>query len=567
MADDVILSLVVIGLVFLATITSGLLAIYSFGRIDHPLSESYGVLMIVDSFWAGGYFLMLIAGGTLLAEIGLFIKALFSALAAFAWLRFVSEYTGDSEWLPSWLWWAGVAESIIWSILVVINPRNLMLEGVEVGEFGVVTAAVETAGLGATLQLLIGAVLVGLSLFLLGRFFVQTQGIYRYQALIIFAIGAIVLISTTLFITDYRPHPLVDPTPILFNLQAVGVGWALYRYDFLRVAPVIVTRFFREMDDPVLLINGDRVVADYNTAADALVDDLRTQMPIDAVDDQAFGETLTAAVTDGGTATEFTADTDSRRRTYDIEVTRVTDQFDITQGYVVVLRDITDRKQRERQLEEQNERLEEFADVVSHDLRNPLSTAEGWAAAVADALDGEEPDIETAQMGLDHIGNSHDRMEELIEVLLTMARQGQTVADPEPVALEECATEAWATAETGGMELCVDTDRTVPADPVRLRQAFENLFRNANDHSGAATVTVTTTAEGFAIEDDGSGIDPDDREELFEFGYTTDEEGTGIGLAVVKRIIEAHGWRITVGESDHGGACFEITGVAESPRR
>jgi signal transduction histidine kinase len=562
MVDEVVLSLVVIGLMFLATIASALFAAYSFGWIEHPLSESYGILVAVDSFWAGGSFLMLVAGGTLLAEIGLFIKALFSAVAAFAWLRFVSEYTGDSEWLPGWLWWLGAAESIVWSVLVVSNPGGLILEGIEIGQFGVVTAAVETPGLGAAVQLLIGASLVGLSLFLLGRFFLQTQGIYRYQALIIFAIGAIVLVSTTLFISDYQPHPLIDPTPILFNLQAVGVGWALYRYDFLRVAPVIVTRFFREMDDPVLLINGDRVVADYNAAADALVDDLRTQVSIDAIEDPAFSEMLTAAVTDGGTATEFIADTDSRRRIYDIEVTRVTDQFDTTQGYMIVLRDITDRKQRERQLEEQNERLEEFADVVSHDLRNPLSTAEGWVAAVTDALDGEEPDVDTAQMGLEHIAHSHDRMDELIEVLLTMARQGQTVADPEPVSLETCATKAWATAETGEMTLRVDTDRTVPADPARLRQAFENLFRNANDHSEAATVVVTTTPEGFAVEDDGIGIDPDDREDLFAFGYSTNEEGTGIGLAVVKRIIEAHGWRITVGESDDGGACFEVTGVS-----
>ena len=562
MVDEVVLSLVVIGLMFLATIASALFAAYSFGWIEHPLSESYGILVAVDSFWAGGSFLMLVAGGTLLAEIGLFIKALFSAVAAFAWLRFVSEYTGDSEWLPGWLWWLGAAESIVWSVLVVSNPGGLILEGIEIGQFGVVTAAVETPGLGAAVQLLIGASLVGLSLFLLGRFFLQTQGIYRYQALIIFAIGAIVLVSTTLFISDYQPHPLIDPTPILFNLQAVGVGWALYRYDFLRVAPVIVTRFFREMDDPVLLINGDRVVADYNAAADALVDDLRTQVSIDAIEDPAFSEMLTAAVTDGGTATEFIADTDSRRRIYDIEVTRVTDQFDTTQGYMIVLRDITDHKQRERQLEEQNERLEEFADVVSHDLRNPLSTAEGWVAAVTDALDGEEPDVDTAQMGLDHIAHSHDRMDELIEVLLTMARQGQTVADPEPVSLETCATKAWATAETGEMTLRVDTDRTVPADPARLRQAFENLFRNANDHSEAATVVVTTTPEGFAVEDDGIGIDPDDREDLFAFGYSTNEEGTGIGLAVVKRIIEAHGWRITVGESDDGGACFEVTGVS-----
>ncbi|TQQ83841.1 hypothetical protein EGH24_03435 [Halonotius terrestris] len=568
MADDVLLSIAVVGLVFLAVVASGLLAVYSFGRIDHPLSESYGVLMAVDSLWAAGYFLMLIAGGTVLADVGLFIKALFSALAAFAWFRFVSEYTGDSEWVPGWLWWVGGVESVLFAVLVAFNPGGLIISGVDVGQFGVVTAAVEAAGLGSFIQLLLGGGLVAVSLVLLGRFFIQTQGIYRYQAMIIFAIGGIVLVSATLFITDYRPHPLVDPTPILFNIQALGVGWALYRYDFLRLAPVIVTRFFREMSDPVLLLDGDRVVADYNAAAAELLGEVRTQESITEIGNEAFSDTLERAVTGPVTGVEYTAAADGGpERTYDIEVTQVADQFDITRGYVVVLRDITDRKQRERQLEEQNERLEEFADIVSHDLRNPLSTAKGWLKVADDAITGENMDLDDAHEGLDRVADAHDRMDELIEVLLTMARQGQTVDDPEPVALEQIATDAWAVAETGEMELVVETDRTVAADPARLRQAFENLFRNANDHSEASTVTVTATPDGFAIEDDGVGIDPDDREALFEFGYSSDDEGTGIGLAVVKRIVEAHGWQITAGESDAGGARFQITGVGESLRR
>ena len=567
MADDVLLSLAVVGLVFLAVVASGLLAVYSFGRIDHPLSESYGVLMAVDSLWAAGYFLMLVAGGTVLADVGLFIKALFSALAAFAWFRFVSEYTGDSEWVPEWLWWVGGIESVLFAVVVVLNPGGLIISGVDVGQFGVVTAAVEAAGLGSVIQLVIGGGLVAVSLVLLGRFFIQTQGIYRYQALIIFGIGAIVLVSATLFITDYRPHPLVDPTPILFNIQALGVGWGLYRYDFLRLAPVIVTRFFREMSDPVLLLDGDRVVADYNAAAAELLGEVRTQESISEIDNEAFSDTLERAVTDPVTGVEYTAAADSGpERTYDIEVTQVADQFDITQGYVVVLRDITDRKQRERQLEEQNQRLEEFADVVSHDLRNPLSTAKGWLKVADDAIAGEDVAHDDAREGIDRVADAHERMDELIEVLLTMARQGQTVDDPEPVTVESCATDAWAIAETGEMELRVDTDRTVEADPARLRQAFENLFRNANDHSNATTITVGDHANGFYVEDDGTGVDPEDREDLFEFGYTTDEAGTGIGLAVVKRIVEAHGWRIGVGESDDGGACFEISVVSSTVR-
>jgi signal transduction histidine kinase len=149
-------------------------------------------------------------------------------------------------------------------------------------------------------------------------------------------------------------------------------------------------------------------------------------------------------------------------------------------------------------------------------------------------------------------------MDELIEVLLTMAREGQTVNETETVDLEAVATEAWSTADTGEMELVVEAEGTVEADPTRVKQALENLFRNANDHGGATTVYVTDTPDGFAVEDDGAGIPDEDRASLFEFGYTTDEEGTGIGLAVVKRIVEAHGWRISVDDGDHGGARFEI---------
>jgi signal transduction histidine kinase len=320
------------------------------------------------------------------------------------------------------------------------------------------------------------------------------------------------------------------------------------------------------MADPALIIDNELTVIEYNRAATAILGTLTKRSELTETD-SGFAERLETAIADDKTAGEFTTDANGGpERTYDIEVTQITDQFDITQGYVVVLRDITDRKQRERQLEKQNQRLEEFADVVSHDLRNPLGTAEGWAEAADDALDSSEPNIETAEMALDHIDTAHERMEELIGVLLTMARQGQTVDNPEPVSLADCASEAWETADTGEMELNVDIDRTVGGDAARLRQAFENLFRNANDHSGASTITVTGTPDGFAIEDDGDGVDDADEESLFEFGYTTDEDGTGIGLAVVKRIINAHGWRIAVGESDEGGACFEITGVSEHHR-
>jgi PAS domain S-box-containing protein len=509
---------------------------------------------------------MILGGGGLLTEIGLVAKGLSSALAGVAWLLFVSEYTGDSEWIPTWFSWAITAEAALFGLLLAVNPGNLVVTEIAVDQIGLFAFPIESAGVITELQLLVSGGLVVGSLVLLGRFFMRTQTVYRYQALIIFVTGVVVVISTTLFITESQIHPFVDPTPILFNLQALAVGWALYRYDFLKVAPVVVTRFFRDMNDPVLIVDSELAVADYNTAAETLVSGMAKQVPVAALDDEEFSEMLIAAVDGTGDDVEFTTlRTDGgQQRTYDIELTEVTDQFDIAQGYVVVLRDITDRKQRERRLKEQNERLEEFTDIVSHDLRNPLAAARGWTTVVDDQLADDSVGSEAPRAQLKRVTDAHQRMDELIDVLLTMARQGQTVDETEPVSLEQCAKEAWSTAATDGMALVIETGQTVMADPARLRQALENLFRNANDHGSATTVTIEETPSGFVIEDDGTGIPADDRDSLFEFGYTTDDDGTGIGLAVVKRIVEAHGWQITVDKSDSGGTRFEITGVSTS---
>lgn len=561
--DDAFISLVIVSLVVLAVVASGLLAVYSWTRIDHPVSESYGLLMAADSVWAGGYLLMIIGSGGLLTEFGLFVKALFSVLAGVAWLLFVSEYTGDSELIPTWVWWLLTAEAVLFGLLVGLNPGGLVIDEIVVGEFGLFTFAVESAGIVVVGQLLISTVMIGVSFFFLGRFILQTQTVFRYQALIIFGIGVIVYISVVLFISGVQILPLVDTTPILFNIQAIGVGWALYRYDFLKLSPVVIRQFFREMNDPVLIMDANFIVADYNASADELVEGLRPQVPVSEIDDNNFSQVLEESIRTGD-ADEFTTlVTDGgSRQTYDIEQTQVTDQFDVTRGYVVVLRDISDRKRRERRLRNQNERLAEFADIVSHDLRNPLSTAAGWTELLDRQLDKSEPDPERLQEAVDQMSASHERMDELIEVLLTMAREGQTVDDPEAVSLTAVATEAWSTADTGSLELVVGADRTIEADPARLKSVFENLFRNANDHAGATTVSVSGIEDGFVIEDDGQGIGGDDHESLFEFGYSTDEEGTGIGLAVVKRICEAHGWEITAAASSDGGTRFEITGVA-----
>lgn len=220
-------------------------------------------------------------------------------------------------------------------------------------------------------------------------------------------------------------------------------------------------------------------------------------------------------------------------------------------GIVGVARDVTKRREREWELERQNERLDQFASVVSHDLRNPLNVATLRLDLAMEECDSEH---------LDTVADAHDRMEELIESLLVLAREGETVTDREQVDLAAVATDCWAGVDVDDMTLAVDVDRTVRADESRLKQLFENLFCNAIDH-GCETVRVGDLDDGFFVEDDGPGIPEDDREAVFEAGYSTTTDGLGFGLSIVKQMVESHGWEISITEGTDGGARFEITGL------
>jgi len=226
-------------------------------------------------------------------------------------------------------------------------------------------------------------------------------------------------------------------------------------------------------------------------------------------------------------------------------------------GRLVHLHDETDRERQHDRLERENEQLDRFASVISHDLRNPLDVALGRTNVLKERVD--DPEV-VGQ--LEEISDAHDRMRRIITDVLSLAREGEEIDTREAVGVGALAEEAWSTVATEDAALAVGVERTVHADRDRLAQAFENLFRNAVQHAGAdVTVTVGDLEDGFYVADDGPGIPPAERERVFEPGYTGSGSGTGLGLAIVENVVDAHGWRLAVTESAEGGARFEVTGV------
>lgn len=258
----------------------------------------------------------------------------------------------------------------------------------------------------------------------------------------------------------------------------------------------------------------------------------------------------------GETVVEARADTTEGRIRFQLSGRLLTDGGGTPIGFSGIARDVTAKREREERLARQNERLDEFVSIVSHDLRGPLTVLDGSLALAEES--GDEAAFERARKTL-------GRMETLIDDLLTLARKGEWVEEMTPVDLGALARKCWANVDSATATLIVETDRTVMADENRLRQLLENLYQNALEHATEAgdtlTVTVGDFENGFFVADDGPGVPESEREKVFKTGHTSTAGGTGLGLNIVQQIARAHGWSVSIADSADGGARFEVDGA------
>jgi signal transduction histidine kinase len=358
------------------------------------------------------------------------------------------------------------------------------------------------------------------------------------------------------------PHALqwmaADLTPVALAVTVVSIWAAMFWYRLTDLSPIALRTVFESISTGVVVLDPQNRVVDVNAAGRTL---LGLSAPVGTLlEDLPLSDDLHAHIRSGEpgrtilTGEAAPSPQAETPRHYEVRVTPIEGAQGHAAGRLVVIDDVTQQQERQRRLESQNEHLEAFTSVVSHDLRNPLNVAAGNLALAREAADGDY--LERADRAL-------DRMEALIDDLLALAHSGTAITDPAPVPLSDVVVDAWETVDTHGASLHSQTTRTLVADRSRLHQLIENLIRNAVEHGGdTATVVVGDHDKGFYVADDGPGIPPEEREAVFETGYSTRDAGTGFGLNIVEEIADAHGWEVRIAESAAGGARFDLTGVS-----
>jgi len=486
------------------------------------------------------------------------LELLGGVLMGLAWLLLAIEVTERIRITRRLI--AGLAGyTILSQLLVWTNPiHHLVLDSTT--SINSVNNLVLAREIGFWVLLGITYLLVLVGTALLAVEAIQTTGIRRKQMSIL-SLALIPTFVGSFILMVFNQIVQYDSTVFGYVGTAILFALALFNSRFLDIEPVARRIAIDAMEDATVTLDTQNRVIDCNRSARELFDIQDEYYGMAATDFFAVIPSKTRLRLSDATnkETDITVAVEGEQRHFTVSVSPIGENG--LSGSVLVFHETTRQIRRERQLEKKNEQLDQFADIVSHDLRNPLSVARGYFDMSRDNIDDDHAEKIDRNLG---------RMEEMIEDLLTMSRAGMTVKELDAVTLRTLATESWESAQTSTAELDLQMSENITfnADRERLMHVFENIFRNTVDHNDSPLtirVGVLETMEngvkdvtGFFIEDDGDGIPANEREAVFDHGYSTSDNGTGFGLSIVKQIVDAHGWEVSLTEAVTGGVRFEF---------
>ena len=610
---------VAVGYVVAAALATSI-ATYGIIHRNNRVARALGGVMGALLLWTLGAFWRLFApsrvvwyGLTALMYLGVAVTTVLLFL-------FVVRYTNREQYLNRRRVAALFFVPVVTIAAIVTNPEHgLFFEEIRTVAFGGEDMFVATPGALFWVHTAYSYLLLAAGTLLLLGFALDHGRVYRRQSLAILGGALVPWAANVVYLLYVDPLFPVDPTPVGFAVGGVLVAYAVFGTGVTNLTPAARSAVVDAIDDAVFVVGREDELVDLNPAASRL-----------ATVEDPLGEPVTTVVPESvldASGGPRSVTVRGETRWYRLREVALGDDV-----RVLLAVELTEQVRRERQLREQNRRLEKFTRVAAHDLRNPLNAIDGYAK-----LARETGDISH----LADVDGATDRIEALVDDLLTLGHEGRVVEETAPVSLAATAERAWAEVDTEGATLETVDDERILADKGRLGRLLENLFVNAVEHGSTSpqsqapedagsdntsepsvahapedavehgstsppsqaredavehgstssrpeaddagsdasepsvadapedavsdadegvTVRVGSSTDGFFVADDGPGILPEERAEVFEYGYST-HGGTGLGLPVVRSIAVAHGWEVSIAERTDGGARIEFAGV------
>ncbi|MCK5266107.1 MAG: PAS domain S-box protein, partial [Candidatus Thorarchaeota archaeon] len=219
-----------------------------------------------------------------------------------------------------------------------------------------------------------------------------------------------------------------------------------------------------------------------------------------------------------------------------------------------IFQDVTELKKADDLLRRQKEELSELAHVMSHDLGNKMRNIRSLVSLLKHNCEDES---------LDRIDQIALRSNELLQTSADLADAGLVIEKKELVNLNDFIREIANTTIPDHIKYVQDELSTIQCGREQIGQIFQNLFENAVQHGSPTSIEVksrrTETGQEIRIINDGNPISPENREKVFLRGFSTKSKGTGIGLSIVKKLVEAHGWRVSLLDDSKTTFCIIIS--------
>ncbi len=572
----------------IAAVISLTLALYAWQRRwAAPAAASFAMLMLAVAEWSVGYALEL--GGAHLPAITFWAKVEYLGIATspLAWLVFALQFANQDKWLTRRNLGLLAVVPIITLLLVWTNEAHgLVWSRVDLDTSGPFPAMAPQHGLWFWVHSAFSYTCLLLGTILLIRMVISFPDLYRWQAGLMLLAVLAPWISNGLYLSRLGPFPYLDLTSFAFTLTGLAAGWNLFRFRFLDVVPIARRAVVEGMRDGVIVLDGQNRIVDFNPAAQQLIG-----QPAAAIMGRLAGQVLAGRadlieryrdVLEA--SSEIVLGAGETRRYFDLRISPLYDRHNRLNGRLIVLRDITERKQAEVELAQARDQALEASRLktellakVSHELRTPLNAILGFAELLEIGI--YDPISEKQKSAVSEIIDSAHNLTNLVNDLLDQAKLDAgklelhlTSFAPADI-LKKPLSKLEALAYEKSLNLTAEIAAEVPpvltGDPVRLQQILVNLISNAVKFTQTGAVQVRLDRPDVAhwsmqVADTGIGIPHEAQAHIFEpFGQvdgsmTREYAGTGLGLSMVKQLANLMGGEVIL-ESEVGrGSTFTV---------